>query len=127
LEFALVLPALLFILLGSMDYARLMWLESTVRYAVQEGARCASLGTSPAYCCADSAIYACGGSNTPSDYAASKAVAAGLTAANFKLTSTACGSQMQSKNVTFSFISPAYSGRGATAGNMAIAAQACYP
>jgi Flp pilus assembly protein TadG len=130
IELAIVLPVLLALVFATLDYGRLRWWDSTLRYAVQEGARCATIGTAPGYCCADASSYACGGGNTPSDYAASKAVGLGLTAANFALTSPACGQQMKATNVTFTFIVTSVPGLDLTGGkgaSWALAPQACYP
>ncbi|HWE99019.1 MAG TPA: TadE family protein [Caulobacteraceae bacterium] len=39
-EFALVAPLLLTILVGGMEFARLMWVITGLHYATEEGARC---------------------------------------------------------------------------------------
>ena len=107
----------------------LFW-ESNLRYAVQQGARCATLGSSPSYCCADTSAYTCGGGNTPSDYAATKAAVIGATASNFTLTSATCGQQMKVTGVTFYFIVPTLPGldlSGGHGGKLTLTPLACYP
>ena len=130
LEFALIVPFLLALMFGLIQYAELLWWEATVRYAVEEGARCATLGTAPQYCCALSASYTCGGGNTPSDYAAANAAGLGLTAANFTLSNPSCGMQMVATNVKVNFAvtaMPSISLIGNGTGQFSLAPSACYP
>jgi len=130
IEFAIVAPLMLALMFGTMELGRLLWFEATTRYAVEEGARCATLGSAPSYCCALTASYTCGGGNTPADYAASVASGLGLAAANFTLASAACGKQVTSTNVNFQFIVTALPGIsliGNGNGQVPVAVSACYP
>ena len=130
IEFAIVGPLMLALMFGTIELGRLLWWEATTRYAVEEGARCATLGSAPSYCCAFTAAYTCGGGNTPADYAASMAVGLGLAAANFTLAAAACGQQVTAANVNFQFIVTALPGIsliGNGNGQVPISPSACYP
>ena len=131
-EFALVGPVVLALVWLIIEYGRLLWWESTVRYAVEEGARCATIGSSPTYCCANTTTYSCGTNNTPAGYAANIAVGLGLSASNFSLTTgsgTNChGVQVAAQNVTFQFILsslPPVTLNGT--GQLTLNPTACYP
>jgi Flp pilus assembly protein TadG len=42
-EFALTVPVLLLMLLGAVEYGRLLWTQNSIQYAVEQAARCAAL------------------------------------------------------------------------------------
>lgn len=44
-EFAIVLPVLLLCVLGLMEFARVIWTQTALDYAVQAAARCAAVDT----------------------------------------------------------------------------------
>ena len=44
-EFAIVLPVLLLCVLGLMEFARVIWTQAALDYAVQAAARCAAVDT----------------------------------------------------------------------------------
>ena len=92
-EFAAILPALLAISLGIMEFGRLMWTKSALNYAVEEAARCAAINTST-----------CGTQAQVQSYAASHA---GQTFAVsvFTLSTLACGTQV-SATYPFQFVVP---------------------
>jgi hypothetical protein len=83
-EFALVLPALLLLVFGVIEFGRLLWVDNTLRHAVQEGARCAAMN-----CCESS-----GACSSPQGLAAQRATGLGLTAADFVLETQDCGKRL---------------------------------
>ena len=44
-EFGLIAPVFLFLLLGTIEIGRLLWTQNALNYAVQEAARCTTLNT----------------------------------------------------------------------------------
>ena len=76
-EFALLAPALFALLVGGMEFGRLMWTLSGLHYATEEGARCYAMGI----CTSTSAAT----------QAASVAPEFGFTSANFAVSSATCG------------------------------------
>jgi Flp pilus assembly protein TadG len=115
LEFAFVLPILLFIAAGLIDFGRAVWTQSTLDYAVQAAARCAAIN--PANC---------NGSNVAA-YAASQAYGVQVPPGNFAVTTstTICnglaGVQVVG-NYTFKYIFPVFK-----LYPTAFSATACYP
>jgi Flp pilus assembly protein TadG len=77
-EFALLLPVLLLVLLGGMEFARIAWTVSTLNFAVQEAARCGAIGA-----CADAAAV--------QGRAVERAWGLKIPAAAFTVTQPACG------------------------------------
>jgi Flp pilus assembly protein TadG len=43
-EFALVIPVLSLMVLGMIEFGRLLWTQNSIQYAVEEAARCAAMG-----------------------------------------------------------------------------------
>ena len=58
IEFAIVAPVFLLLMLGTMEFARLFWTQSTLQQAVQAAARCASVNTTTCDNAADTQTYA---------------------------------------------------------------------
>ena len=58
IEFAIIAPAFLLLLLGTMEFARLLWTQSTLQQAVEAAARCASVNPSTCDNQADTQTYA---------------------------------------------------------------------
>lgn len=56
IEFAFVLPILLLIVFGLVDFGRAIWTQTTLDYAVQAAARCEAI--SPTLCTPDLPTYA---------------------------------------------------------------------
>jgi Flp pilus assembly protein TadG len=90
-ESAFILPVLLLLLLGGMEVARLAWERSALQYAVQEAARCAVV--QPAVCGTPTQIQT---------YAAARVTGFAIPAADFAVTTPACGTQVAA-NVPYSF------------------------
>ncbi|HVC54120.1 MAG TPA: TadE/TadG family type IV pilus assembly protein [Stellaceae bacterium] len=122
LEFAFVLPVLLLIAFGLIDFSRVIWWHTTLNYAVQAAARCGAI--SPTLCKASNGTVSVAG------YAAREAYALPVSASNFTVTSstTICNGlagvrvQTSGTGVHFTYLFPlfaAYSGP--------LTASACYP
>jgi Flp pilus assembly protein TadG len=91
-EMAMVMPAVLLLLLGTMEVGRMAWTKATLTYAVQEAARCGAVNTT--LCPTTGAIQA---------VAAQRAAVLQVPAAAFLVAHPACGVQV-SVDVTHGFI-----------------------
>jgi len=83
-EASLILPVLLFVLMGTMELGRMAWTQSALTYAVQEAARCAAVR--PGVC------------GTPADiqaFAVRRASPLTVAPATFTAAQTGCGWQVQ--------------------------------
>jgi len=89
---ALILPVLLLLLMGGMEFARLAWERSALQFAVQEAARCAVVR--PGVCGTPAQIQA---------FAASKMTGFSIPAADFTVATPACGTQVAA-SVPYSFV-----------------------
>lgn len=84
IEFAIVLPLLLLVVFGLVDFGRAIWTQATLSYAAQATARCAAI-----VCASDLALY---GQNH----------AYGLSDVTISTSAPACGQQViASKNFTY--------------------------
>src|SRR5579863_7611034 len=110
LEFALVLPALLLLILGLMDVSRLIWTQTTLDRAVEAAARCAVVDTNN-----------CGTAASTQTYAAGQAFGLTIDSSAFIVTSPACGTQVAA-TMPFTLIIPWLATSSITLG-----ANACYP
>lgn len=109
-EYALILPVLLFLLLGIMDVSRWAWVQATLEYATAAAARCASINTTE-----------CGATAQIQAYGAARAHGMSIPASSFTVTAAACGRRV-SASTPFSFITPWIGPQGLT-----LSADACYP
>ncbi|HEV2530409.1 TadE family protein [Phenylobacterium sp.] len=91
-ESAFILPVLLLLLLGGMEFARLAWERSALQFAVQEAARCAVVQPG-----------VCGTTAQTQAFAAAKMTGFSIPAADFAVTTPACGTQVAA-SVPYSFI-----------------------
>jgi Flp pilus assembly protein TadG len=107
-EFAIILPAILLVLLGTMEFGRLLWTKNALNYSVEEAARCAAIN-----------VTACGTQTLVQGYAAARS---GLTfpSAAFTLSTPACGTKV-SATYPFQFIVPLFKY------SVALQATYCYP
>lgn len=90
-EAAFVLPLLLLLLLGTIEFGRLAWTRVALDYAVQEAARCASVR--PDLCGSNAQIAA---------FAAQKVQPLNIPASAFSVSSQACGVQVRAE-VSYAF------------------------
>lgn len=92
IEFAMVAPALLLALFGTIEFGRLMWTQSALHFAVEEAARCASVTPN-----------VCGTASQTASYAASKVSQLNIAASAFTAASASCGHQV-SASFNFQFV-----------------------
>jgi Flp pilus assembly protein TadG len=110
LEMALLFPFLSLMILGGIDAGWMLWSASTLDFAVEEAARCAAVDATN---CATAANV--------QDTAVGKAMGLGMSAADFTVTTPACGKQVAATYV-FHFLMPF-----STNFNVSIPATSCYP
>lgn len=94
-EFALVAPVLFMVILGALEFGRLMWTQAALHYAVEEAARCASV--TPA---------TCGTSSQIASYA-STVSALTIDASSFTATTPSCGHRV-SASYNYQFIAAGF-------------------
>ncbi len=82
-EFALIITPLFLLLFGVIEFGRLMWTQSSLHFAVEEAARCASVtpGT-------------CGTSGQTAAYAAAAISFLNIPSSAFTATTASCGHQV---------------------------------
>ena len=126
IEFGFVLPVLLLMAFGIIDFGRAVWFQATLDYAVQAAARCGAINAT--------ACPTSGGSfpTLIQQYAVSQAFALGLDPGNppFTVTTGAtCASGVTgvkvattSPGVPFTYFFPLFAGYSGT-----LSASACYP
>jgi Flp pilus assembly protein TadG len=83
LEFAMLLPLFLTLVIGLMQFGQLMWTQSALQHAVEMAARCASINTTT-----------CGSATQIRDYAVTQAYGLTVPAATFTPSTVACGNQV---------------------------------
>jgi len=104
IEFAIVLPVLLLIAFGLIDFGRAVWSQTTLDYAAQATARCLAIGStacSSATTYAQAHAYGVTLSNVTPTTIASGGTACGQT-------SSVAGEQVVAK-MAFNYIFPAFS------------------
>ena len=79
-EYALILPVMLALVIGMMEIAWLGWAKATLDYATAEAARCGIVRTD-----------ICGTTALIQSYGASQAAGLNLSAASFTVTNASCG------------------------------------
>lgn len=84
LQFALVAPLLLTLILGLVEFGRTAWITHALRYGVQSAARCAAVRPD-----------LCGSPEQIAAYAGERLAAWGVTADAFSVNSEACGLRIQ--------------------------------
>jgi Flp pilus assembly protein TadG len=110
MEFALIAPALILILFGTVEFGRLLWTQAALHFAVEEAARCASV--TPGVCGTSAQITA---------YAASSVSPLGIASTAFTSTSPSCGHQV-SAAFNYQFVVT-----GLFPFTPTLTAQACFP
>ena len=109
-EFAIVLPVFLLLVLGIIEFGRLLWTQSTLQHAVEAAARCATVNTS-----------LCGTASQVQSFAAGEVFGQSVPASTFSLTTPSCGTQV-SASLPFSFVVPKLFPYKIT-----LTAQSCHP
>lgn len=110
IEYALLAPAFLMLVLGGMDAGRVMWTQITLDRAVQAAARCAVVNTD--LCATPGQVQA---------YAAEQSWGMTVPTSAFSVDTQACGVQVTA-NLDFDFIVPFMDIR-----ETPLQARACYP
>jgi Flp pilus assembly protein TadG len=122
IEFAIVALALLTLMLGGMEYARLFWTWEALQRAGDETARCVAIGSSD---CATPSSYAV---TAAGNYGANGLLAANVTVVS-ATSSTPCnhltGNSAVSVTLSLSFSSPA--GTRIPSLNRTLTTVSCYP
>jgi Flp pilus assembly protein TadG len=109
-EFALVAPALFLVIFGTLEFGRLLWTQSSLHYAVEQAARCASVTPS-----------VCGTASQIQSYAANTISFLNISSSTFTSTSTSCGHKI-SASFNYQFIAT-----GLFPFTPTLTAQACSP
>ena len=107
-EFAIIMPSLLLLLLGIMDFGRALWVQNALHFSVQQAARCASIDANN-----------CGTPSQTTGFAARQA-GAGFTSAMFTAASANCGNQVSASYPIQLYI-PYFNYA------LTLTAQSCYP
>jgi Flp pilus assembly protein TadG len=107
-EFGIIAPAFLVLLIGTIEVGRMLWMVNALHYSVQEAARCASINTTT-----------CGTSSQIKDFAASRS-GAGLSSSVFTAAVATCGNQV-SANYPMPLNIPFFSS------SITLTARSCYP
>ena len=92
IEFALIAPLLLLLLLGVMEVGQLFWCAASLNYAVQQAARCAALDAPNSTCTTQANIQSQARQAYPQ-----------LAQATFTLATAPCGAQV-SAQLTYAFV-----------------------
>jgi Flp pilus assembly protein TadG len=82
-EFALIAPAFVLLMLGVMESGRLLWTQASLHYAVEAAARCGAVDTTT-----------CGTSGNIQNYAVAKASGLHLKSSVFTVSTPVCGTQV---------------------------------
>ncbi|HUZ75292.1 MAG TPA: TadE/TadG family type IV pilus assembly protein [Stellaceae bacterium] len=109
-EFALVVPILLAMLFGIVEFGRALWIQGMLDYAVEQASRCASIDTST-----------CNSSGAIATYASQQTAPLNLPASDFTATTQTCGNQVKA-NYPFTFVVP-----NLLPYNITLKSQSCFP
>ena len=112
IEFALLLPVFLLMLLGIVEFGRVLWTQSSLQHAVEAAARYAAIN-----------YPTCGSTSQTTSYAASETFGQNIPASDFTLTCATCGTQV-SATLSFTPVVPALL---PFLNNITLSAQSCYP
>lgn len=108
IQFGLVAPSLLLLLLGIMEIGRMLWTTNALHYSVEEAARCASINA--ATCGTSSKVQAFAAARSGGSFASSV----------FSASTASCGNRVSASypmrlNIPF------------TSYSVTLTAQSCYP
>ena len=92
-EFALIAPIIISLFFGMFEFARAIWTQSVLDYAVEEAARCASVTAAT-----------CGSANATQNYAAAQTGFLAIPASTFTSSSPAGCSHQVTASYPFHFI-----------------------
>jgi Flp pilus assembly protein TadG len=80
---AILFPVVLLFIYGLSEFARAIWIQATLDYAVQAAARCAAVDTNT-----------CANSSQTQVFAASRAVGLTISSDNFSVSTESCGTRV---------------------------------
>jgi|HubBroStandDraft_1064217.scaffolds.fasta_scaffold906743_1 Flp pilus assembly protein TadG len=109
-EYGLLLPALLVLVLGIIDTGRLLWTQTTLEHAVEAASRCAAVDTT-----------LCSTASQTQTYAVAQAFGLQVATTNFTVGTLACGKNVTA-SVPFVLIIP-----WITTTSLTLTATSCYP
>lgn len=109
-EFGLLALPFVAIIFGIVEFGMIVWTHTSLQFVVEEAARCASVNTT--VCSTPAQIQ---------QYAASRMLAPGVTAANFSYASATCGN-MVSARMTYAFLAKVF-----LPASITLTAQSCHP
>jgi Flp pilus assembly protein TadG len=112
-EYGLILPPLLFMVLGIMDVGRLLWTYTTLYRASEAAARCGAIASA-----------ACATASSTQSYAVTQAYGLTVTTAAFAVGTAGCGVQVTA-TLPFTFVIPKFF--DSTLGTITLSTTACYP
>lgn len=117
LEYGLLLPALIFLILGTMDVGRLIWTYTTLHRAVEASARCAAINST-----------LCGTANQIASRAVNEAWGLSVDQKTFTAQTQSCGAQVTA-NYPFSLLIPWLGGKDEQQppSTIMLTVSACYP
>ena len=92
-EFALIAPVIISLFFGMFEFARAIWTQSVLDYAVEEAARCASVNTGT-----------CGTNGAIQSYAANQTGALAISAGTFTSSSPAGCTHQVTASYPFHFV-----------------------
>lgn len=110
IEFALVFPVFILMVLGIFETGRALWTQSLLNYAVQTAARCGAIDTTT-----------CGSSSATVTYAVQNSSPLSIPGGDFTVTTPSCGNQV-AVAYPFTTVVPQLLPFDVT-----LSAQACYP
>ena len=110
MEFGFLALPLVILIFGIMQFGMIVWIQTSLQYAVERAARCAWVNTT-----------LCGTSAQITQYAAAQMVAPGVTSQNFSFASTACGNQV-SATFTYNYVLRVFLPASVT-----LTAKSCHP
>ena len=93
-EMAVVLPVALLFVIGLLEFGRIIWTQTTLDYAVESAARCASINSN-----------LCGNAAAVQSFAVRAAAGLAVTTSNFSLSTPSCGS-LVSASLPYNFAVP---------------------
>jgi Flp pilus assembly protein TadG len=118
-EFAILLPVFLLVLIAPMEFGRLLWTQAALHVAVEAAARCASVDT-----------VQCSTSSAVQSFAASSGGGAAFDASIFTVSTPACGNQVAASYAFQFAVLPnlvALANNGTLTSTVTLTAQSCFP
>lgn len=109
-EFAVLAPVFVLMLLGIFEFGRALWTQASLQYATQRAARCAAVNTST-----------CDNASDTASYAAAQVLGITVPASDFTVSTPSCGHKIAA-SLPFRFVVSRLFTYSIT-----LTAQSCYP